>query len=74
VEEIAVAKEHQGKGLGLKVLAALTSIARKSGCYKNTLGCSPHNKDFYVKCGYEMQDANIMSEYYEEPKVAYERG
>lgn len=73
IEEIAIAKEYQGKGLGLKLLASLSSIAKNIGCYKTILGCSEKNEPFYVKCGYE-KNGQVMSQYYEEPKEPYYRG
>ncbi|KAK9428751.1 acyl-CoA N-acyltransferase [Lipomyces doorenjongii] len=52
IEDIAVAKSEQGKKLGIKIISALDFIGKKIGCYKNILDCSPHNEQFYVKCGY----------------------
>ncbi|KAK9368906.1 acyl-CoA N-acyltransferase [Lipomyces kononenkoae] len=52
IEDIAVAKSEQGKKLGIKIIGALDFIGKKIGCYKNILDCSPHNEQFYVKCGY----------------------
>jgi glucosamine-phosphate N-acetyltransferase len=34
VEDIAVAKDQQGKGLGIKIIKALVGVAEKVGCYK----------------------------------------
>jgi glucosamine-phosphate N-acetyltransferase len=73
VEEIAIAKEYQGKGLGLKLLASLSSIAKNVSCYKTILGSGEKNEPFYVKCGYE-KSGRVMSQYYEEPKEPYYRG
>ncbi|KAG6362334.1 hypothetical protein INS49_010564 [Diaporthe citri] len=73
VEEISIRKEYQSKGLGLKLLNALSSVAKSVGCYKSKLGCSEANEAFYVKCGYE-KGGRVMSEEYEGPKPAYERG
>ncbi|KAI1484355.1 acyl-CoA N-acyltransferase [Biscogniauxia mediterranea] len=53
VEEIAIAKEHQGKGLGRKIIAALDAVAANVGCSKSILNCGPRNEPFYVKCGYQ---------------------
>ncbi|KAJ8098689.1 acyl-CoA N-acyltransferase [Lipomyces tetrasporus] len=52
IEDIAVAKSEQGKRLGIKIIGALDFIGQRAGCYKNILDCSPHNEQFYVKCGY----------------------
>jgi len=52
IEDIAVAKDQQGKKLGLRIIQALDFIAAKTGCYKTILDCSEHNEGFYVKCGF----------------------
>lgn len=49
VEEISVAKEHQGKGLGLKMIQALDGVGKNLGCYKNILNCGAQNEPFYVR-------------------------
>ncbi|OTB00692.1 hypothetical protein M426DRAFT_324053 [Hypoxylon sp. CI-4A] len=73
IEEISIAKEHQGKGLGLKMIQALDSIAINLGCYKNILNCGPRNEPFYVKCGYHNSGIE-MSRYFEEDRDDYHRG
>ncbi|KAG8165998.1 hypothetical protein KVR01_004550 [Diaporthe batatas] len=73
VEEVSIRKEYQSRGLGLKLLNALSSVAKSVGCYKSNLGCSEANEPFYVKCGYE-KGGRVMSESYEGPKSDYERG
>ena len=73
IEEISVANDHQKKGLGLKLVQAVSSVAANVGCYKSTLGCSEANESFYVKCGYEKR-GTVMSQYYEDVKSDYEKG
>jgi len=73
IEEVAIAKEEQGKKLGLNLLKCISSVARNVGCYKSILGSSEANAAFYVKCGFD-RGSVIMTQYYEEPKNAYERG
>ena len=34
IEDIAVAKDQQGKKLGQKIIEALSLVAEKVGCYK----------------------------------------
>jgi glucosamine-phosphate N-acetyltransferase len=34
IEDISVAKDQQGKRLGLRIIQALDYIAEKVGCYK----------------------------------------
>jgi GNAT superfamily N-acetyltransferase len=43
IEDIAVAREMQGKKLGLRVIQALTHISEDVGCYKTILNCSETN-------------------------------
>ena len=42
IEDIAVAKDQQGKKLGLKIIQALDYVAEHVGCYKvrRLLSCS----------------------------------
>ncbi|KFY10258.1 hypothetical protein V492_05112 [Pseudogymnoascus sp. VKM F-4246] len=73
IEDIAVAKDQQGKKLGLKIIQALDFIAAKVGCYKSILDCSEANEGFYVKCGFKRAGLE-MAHYYEDPKSKYDRG
>jgi glucosamine-phosphate N-acetyltransferase len=43
IEDIAVAREMQGKKLGLRIIQALTHISEDVGCYKTILNCSETN-------------------------------
>jgi glucosamine-phosphate N-acetyltransferase len=43
IEDIAVAREMQGKKLGLRLIQALTHISEEVGCYKTILNCSETN-------------------------------
>jgi GNAT superfamily N-acetyltransferase len=73
IEDIAVAKNQQGKKLGLRMIEALDYVARQVGCYKSILDCSEANEGFYVKCGYKRAGLE-MAHYYEKgPKTSYER-
>ncbi|KAI9809110.1 MAG: hypothetical protein M1825_002399 [Sarcosagium campestre] len=67
IEDIAVAKDQQGKKLGLKMIQALDFVAEKVGCYKSILDCSEANEGFYVKCGFKRSGLE-MAHYYEGPK------
>ncbi|ROV97182.1 hypothetical protein VPNG_08802 [Cytospora leucostoma] len=73
IEEIAIAKELQGKGLGLKMIQALDSVGKSVGCYKHILNCGPKNEPFYVKCGYHNSGIE-MSRYFEQSKDNYHQG
>ncbi|KAH8648524.1 acyl-CoA N-acyltransferase [Xylariales sp. PMI_506] len=67
IEDIAVAKDQQGKKLGLRIIQALDFIAEKVGCYKSILDCSEANEGFYVKCGFRRAGLQ-MAHYYEGEK------
>ena len=67
IEDIAVAKDQQGKKLGLRIIQALDYIAANTGCYKTILDCSEANEGFYVKCGFRRAGLE-MAHYYETPK------
>ncbi|KIX98077.1 uncharacterized protein Z520_06157 [Fonsecaea multimorphosa CBS 102226] len=73
IEDIAVAKNQQGKKLGLRIIQALDAVAERVGCYKSILDCSEANEGFYVKCGFKRAGLE-MAHYYEQgPKSSYER-
>jgi len=67
IEDVAVAKDQQGKKLGLRMLHALDYIAEKVGCYKAILDCSEANRVFYEKCGYKLAGVQ-MAHYYDGSK------
>ncbi|KAK3367149.1 acyl-CoA N-acyltransferase [Lasiosphaeria ovina] len=67
IEDIAVAKDQQGKKLGLRIIKALDFIAGKTGCYKTILDCSEANEGFYVKCGFRRAGLE-MAHYIDGPK------
>ena len=47
IEDIAVDKNVQGKGLGKRIIHALTGICEGLGAYKVFLDCSEENKGEY---------------------------
>lgn len=63
IEDIAVAKNQQGKKLGLRIIQALDYVAEQVGCYKCILDCSEANEGFYVKCGFKRAGLE-MAHYY----------
>lgn len=69
-----VAKEHQGKGLGLKMMQALEAVAVAVGCYKSILNCGPRNEPFYDKCGYYNSGIEMSRYFEEEQEDSYRRG
>lgn len=67
IEDIAVAKDQQGKKLGLRMIQALDYVAEAIGCYKSILDCSDANEGFYLKCGFRRVGLQ-MAHYYEATK------
>lgn len=67
IEDIAVARDQQGKKLGLRIIEALDYIAARIGCYKTILDCSETNEGFYIKCGFRRAGLE-MAHYYDTPK------
>lgn len=52
IEDVAVHAEHQGKGVGSKLLTAAIEKARELGCYKVILDCNDTNMSYYEKFGF----------------------
>lgn len=53
IEDVAVRKQFQGKGVGQKLVKALLLQAKKSGCYKTILDCNDDLIPFYQKIGFK---------------------
>ena len=53
IEDVVVAKEFQGKGIGEKLIKASLDFAKNNGCYKTILDCSDDIKPFYEKIGFK---------------------
>ncbi|KIW57268.1 hypothetical protein, variant [Exophiala xenobiotica] len=73
IEDIAVAKNQQGKKLGLRIIQALDYVAENVGCYKCILDCSEANEGFYVKCGFKRAGLEMAHYYETAPKTQYEK-
>ena len=52
IEDIVVDEKYRQQGLGSKLINFLTELAWDSGCYKVSLSCRPHNKNFYLQNGF----------------------
>ena len=59
IEDVVVAKQHQGKGIGEKIVSSLLEHAKKNNCYKTILDCSDDLKPFYEKIGFK-RHSNCM--------------
>ena len=52
IEDVVVQKEHQGEGVGEKLVKSLLVHAEKKGCYKTVLDCTDTVMPFYKKLGF----------------------
>ena len=59
IEDVAVAKEFQGKGIGQKIVKAMLEYAQEHGCYKTILDCTDDLIPFYEKIGFK-RHSNAM--------------
>ena len=53
IEDVAVRKEFQGKGVGQRLVNGLLQYAKKRGCYKTILDCSDDLIPFYENLGFK---------------------
>jgi len=53
IEDVVIAKEVQGSGIGEKLINFILDYAKKNDCYKTILDCSDDVKPFYEKIGFK---------------------
>lgn len=53
IEDVVVAKNFQGKGVGEKLVQVSLDYAKNHGCYKTILDCADDVKPFYEKIGFK---------------------
>jgi len=59
IEDVVIAKEHQGTGIGEKLINFVLDHAKQNQCYKTILDCSDDLKQFYEKIGFK-KHSNCM--------------
>ncbi len=59
IEDVAVRKGHEGKGVGGSVVGAAVEKARELGCYKVILDCKSDLVDFYKKLGFRTHEVEM---------------
>lgn len=59
IEDVAVRKDLQLKGLGTRLVEHATEEARRQGCYKVLLNCFEDRVGFYQRLGYRRQDVGM---------------
>lgn len=63
IEDVAVKKELQGKGIGKKIVKALLEYGKKRGCYKTILDCSDELVPFYKDIGFKKFSNSMRFDY-----------
>ncbi|MBM2852796.1 MAG: histone acetyltransferase [Candidatus Nitrosotenuis sp.] len=53
IEDVVVSKEHEGKGIGFRIIQAVLEYAKNHGCYKTILDCDDTVKPFYERLGFK---------------------
>lgn len=61
IEDVAVRKGFEGKGIGKEIIIKLISLAKEDGCYKVILDCDERIMKFYEKIGFKKK--SIMMRY-----------
>jgi glucosamine-phosphate N-acetyltransferase len=59
IEDVAVHKDFQRRGIGTSLVRHITEEARKLGCYKVILNCFEHVAPFYMRLGYRRHDLGL---------------
>lgn len=59
IEDVVVAKEFQGRGIGQKIVCSLLKYAKKQGCYKTILDCTDDLIPFYKKLGFKLHSNSM---------------
>ena len=59
IEDVAVKKEFEGQGIGMKLVLSLLDVAKERKCYKTILNCEDELVSFYEKIGFR-QKTNEM--------------
>lgn len=53
IEDVVVSKEHEGRGIGFKIMRAALEYAKDQGCYKTILDCDDKVRPFYERLGFK---------------------
>ena len=59
IEDIVVDKNYRGRFIGDNLIKELINIAEKYNCYRITLFCKEHLKNFYSRQGFKKTSINM---------------
>src|SRR5258708_7008504 len=68
IEDVAVHRDYQKKGIGKALIAALVERARALGCYKLLLYCDEELQEYYQKLGFYRRASQMRIDFNPEPK------
>ena len=60
IEDVAVEKDHRGKGIGKSLVEKLIEIGKQKNCDKIVLNTSEKNSKFYEKIGFEKNEIQMV--------------
>ena len=60
IEDVAVDKDHRGKGIGKSLVEKLIEIGKQKNCDKIVLNSSEKNSKFYEKIGFEKNEIQMV--------------
>jgi glucosamine-phosphate N-acetyltransferase len=63
IEDVAVHRGHQLRGVGTALVGHATEEARRLGCYKVILDCSEHLIPFYERLGYRPHNFGLRIDF-----------
>ena len=59
IEDVAVRRGYEGRGIGGSVVKAAVQMAEELGCYKVILDCREEVEAFYAKLGFSRHDLGM---------------
>lgn len=60
IEDVVTSRNHRNRGIGMKVLNILESIANENHCYKIVLQSTKNSSAFYQKLGFSLNTGSGM--------------
>jgi glucosamine-phosphate N-acetyltransferase len=63
IEDVAVHRDRQLRGIGTRLVKHATEEARKLGCYKVILDCFERLAPFYARLGYRTFNVGMRNDF-----------
>ncbi|MDA4116470.1 MAG: GNAT family N-acetyltransferase [Thaumarchaeota archaeon] len=68
IEDVAVRKGHEGRGVGGSLVKAAVEMAEELACYKCILDCKDELVGFYEKLGFRRHDVGMRIDFKRGPR------